>query len=106
MSRLWDDWGASTSLLKFIAGNDTEIPANTGVSTNGTTTRQDEMQNDDATKGELDLDDLDSDEVDEAAVMLDKQSSKQTEEKTKIQHPYVLTKCVDKVADFQRERVY
>ena len=106
MSRLWDDWGASTSLLKFISGNETEVPVNTEVTTNGNTTSRDEIQNDDATKGELDLDDLDSDEVDEAAVNSDKQSSKQTEEKTKIQHPYVLTKCVDKVAHFQRERVY
>lgn len=100
MSRLLNDWGASTSLLKFISGNETE-PASSKV--NAT---QGEIQNDDAPEAELDLDDLDADELDEATMVIEKEPSKETEEKPKIQHPYVLTRCAQ-AADghLLRERV-
>ena len=97
MSRLLNDWGASTSLLKFISGNETE-PVSSKV---GTT--QGEIQNDDAPKAELDLDDLDADELDEATMVIEKEASKETEEKPKIQHPYVLTRCAQQ-ADRRRLR--
>jgi hypothetical protein len=99
MSRLLDDWGASTSLLKMISGNETEVPSSETSATQA-------IQNDGATRVELDLDDLDSDEVDEATTILNKQSLKQPEEKPKIQHPYVVTRCAKEVTDIQREWTY